>query len=135
MGTTGNEHGHLVLRGGAAGPNYSARDIETAADLLRKRELSPRLMVDCSHANSGKDPSRQLVVAAALAAQVAAGQGAIGGIMLESHLLGGTQTLDAVPLIYGRSITDACMSWEQTLPVLALLAEAVQSRRTASRSR
>lgn len=135
MGTTGNEHGHLVLRGGSRGTNYSADEIEAAAVLLRKHELSPQLMVDCSHANSGKDPSRQPVVAAALARQMAAGQQTIAGIMLESNLLGGTQTLDATPLVYGRSITDACLSWEQTLPALSLLAEAVKLRRQTCATR
>ena len=86
-------------------------------------------MVDCSHANSGKDASRQPAVAAELAGQIAGGERAISAVMIESHLLGGAQDFSAKPLIYGRSITDACLSWEQTLPVLANLAAAVRTRR------
>ena len=130
MGTSGNEFGHLVLRGGSRGPNYSAADVEAAMALLRKYQLSTRLMVDCSHANSGKDPSRQPKVASELSAQIASGQTGIAAAMVESHLIGGTQDQTAIPLVYGRSITDACLSWEQTLPVLAKLAAAVKARRT-----
>ena len=86
-------------------------------------------MVDCSHANSGKDPARQPAVAAELAAQISAGDRTIAGVMLESNLLGGAQDYQASPLIYGRSVTDACLAWEQTLPVLAALASAVRLRR------
>ena len=129
MGTSGNEHGHLVLRGGSRGPNFSAADIGAAVGLLQKHQLTTQLMVDCSHANSGKDPSRQPAVADELAVQIAAGQRAIAAVMLESNLLGGAQDQHASPLIYGRSITDACLSWEQTLPVLARLAAAVKARR------
>lgn len=131
MGTTGNEHTHLVLRGGTGGPNFSRGDIRAAAALLVKNGLSPHLMVDCSHANSGKDPSRQLAVAADLAAQIATGERAICAVMIESNLLGGAQDFATRPLVYGRSITDACLSWEQTLPVLANLAAAVRARRAA----
>lgn len=129
MGTTGNEHSHLVLRGGTRGPNFSAEHIRSATSLLRENQLAPHLMVDCSHANSGKDPSRQPAVAADLAAQIAAGEHALAAVMLESNLLGGAQDYQATPLIYGRSITDPCLSWEQTLPVLATLADAVLVRR------
>ncbi len=129
MGTAGNEHAHLVLRGGARGPNYTAEHIRASAALLAKNNLPPHLMVDCSHANSSKDPARQPLVAADLAAQIAAGERAIAAVMLESNLLAGTQPHDARPLVYGRSITDACISWEQTLPVLATLAAAVHRRR------
>jgi len=129
MGTSGNEHGHLVLRGGSHGPNYTAMDLEAAVSLLKKYGLPPQLMVDCSHANSGKDPARQPLVAGDLAAQISAGQRAIAAVMLESNLLAGTQEQTAAPLVYGKSITDACLSWEQTLPVLAQLAAAVHTRR------
>lgn len=130
LGTTGNEHAHLVLRGGTRGPNFSAEHIGRAAELLREYHLPPRLMVDCSHANSGKDPARQPHVAAELATQVGAGEPAIAAVMLESNLMGGTQDFRAQPLVYGRSVTDACLSWEQTLPVFSQLAEAVRNRRT-----
>ncbi|MCW5549538.1 MAG: 3-deoxy-7-phosphoheptulonate synthase [Opitutaceae bacterium] len=129
MGTAGNEHAHLVLRGGTHGPNYASADVAEAAALLRGNGLPPHLMVDCSHANSGKDPARQPMVAAELAAQIAAGERALGAVMIESNLLGGTQDYQARPLVYGRSITDGCLAWEQTLPVFAQLAAAVQKRR------
>ena len=129
MGTTGNEHAHLVLRGGSRGPNFFPADIAAAAALLTKNNLPPHLMVDCSHANSGKDASRQPAVAAEVAAQIAAGERAICAVMIESHLLGGAQDYQAQPLVHGRSITDACLSWEETRPVLATLAAAVGARR------
>ncbi len=129
MGTTGNEHTHLVLRGGSHGPNYSSADVRAAAELLAKNHLPPHLMVDCSHANSAKDSTRQPAVAADVAGQIAAGERAICAVMLESNLLGGAQDFAARPLVYGRSITDACLSWEDTLPVLANLAAAVRTRR------
>jgi 3-deoxy-7-phosphoheptulonate synthase len=131
MGTTGNEHAHLVLRGGTDGPNYSAAHVCTAANLLKKNSLPPHLMVDCSHANSGKDATRQPAVAADLAAQIAGGDRAIMAVMIESNLLGGAQDYQTRPLVHGRSITDACLAWEQTLPVLATLAQAVCARRQA----
>ena len=129
MGTVGNEHTHLVLRGGTRGPNFSAEHVRSAAELLRKNELPPHLMVDCSHANSGRDPARQLVVATDLCAQLTTDERAIAAVMIESNLLGGTQDYQARPLIHGRSITDACLAWEQTLPMLDQFAAAVRARR------
>jgi len=129
MGTAGNEHTHLVLRGGAGGPNFSAEHVAAATALLAKNGLPPHLMIDCSHANSGKDANRQPEVAAALAVRIAAGERAIAAVMLESNLLGGAQDYRARPLVPGRSITDACLAWEHTLPVLANLSEAVKARR------
>jgi 3-deoxy-7-phosphoheptulonate synthase len=98
--------------------------------LLRAANLPPILLVDCSHANSGKDAERQPAVAHEIATQVAAGERAIGGVMIESNLLGGAQDYRTRPLVYGRSITDPCLSFEKTGPVLAELAEAVRARRT-----
>jgi 3-deoxy-7-phosphoheptulonate synthase len=129
MGTSGNEHAHLVLRGGTSGANFSATQVRAAAQMLRGNNLPPHLMIDCSHANSGKDPARQPAVAADVAAQIAGGERAIAAVMLESNLLGGAQDYQAKPLVYGRSITDACLAWENTLPILATLAEAVRARR------
>ncbi|MEZ5413225.1 MAG: 3-deoxy-7-phosphoheptulonate synthase [Opitutaceae bacterium] len=129
MGTAGNPFGHLVLRGGTAGPNYASADVAEAAALLKQHKLPTGLMVDCSHANSGKDPERQPMVVAELAAQIAAGERALAAVMLESNLLGGTQDYQAKPLVYGRSITDGCLAWEKTLPLFAQLSEAVQKRR------
>jgi 3-deoxy-7-phosphoheptulonate synthase len=125
----GNNETHIVLRGGTSGPNFSSPDVRAAAAILRKHGLAPHLMVDCSHANSGKDPSRQPAVASALAAQIRAGERAIAGIMLESNLVGGAQSLAKRPLVYGQSITDGCLAWEDTVPVLEGLALAVRVRR------
>ncbi len=129
MGTAGNEHGHLVLRGGSQGANFSAPQVQAAKALLKKNQLPPYLMVDCSHANSAKDPEKQAEVVADLAAQMAAGETALAAVMIESNLLGGTQDYQAPPLVYGRSITDGCLAWEKTLPLFAQLAAAVQARR------
>jgi 3-deoxy-7-phosphoheptulonate synthase len=129
MGTTGNDHTHLVLRGGSRGPNCGAADIRAATALLAKNQLPPHVMVDCSHANSGKDPARQPAVAAELAAQIGAGDRAISSVMIESNLLGGAQDYQAAPLVYGRSVTDACLAWEDTLPIFEDLAAAVRQRR------
>jgi 3-deoxy-7-phosphoheptulonate synthase len=129
LGTSGNDRCQLVLRGGTHGPNYSSGSVQAAIELLQAAGLPPRLLVDCSHGNSGKDAERQSAVAADLAAQVAEGQRAISGVMLESNLLGGAQDYRSRPLAYGRSVTDSCLAWEKTLPVLAQLAAAVQKRR------
>ena len=129
LGTAGNDRCHLVLRGGTRGPNYTAEHVHAAGEMLRAAGLPPFLMVDCSHANSGKDAERQPAVAAELATQIAAGENAICGVMLESNLLGGTQDPHARPLIYGQSITDPCLSFEKTIPALAKLAGAVRARR------
>jgi 3-deoxy-7-phosphoheptulonate synthase len=129
LGTTGNEHTHLVLRGGTDGPNFSAAHVAAAVELLRKHQLPPHVMIDCSHANSGKDAARQPAVAAELAARISGGDRAIAAVMVESHLLAGTQDYRARPLVRGRSITDACLAWEDTVPVLEGLAAAVRKRR------
>jgi 3-deoxy-7-phosphoheptulonate synthase len=129
METTGNEDTHIVLRGGSGGPNLSAHDVRRAAGLLEAGGLPPFLMVDCSHANSGKDPERQAVAAAELAERISAGDRTIAAVMMESNLVGGAQDYRAAPLTYGQSVTDACLSWEKTLPVIAGLAAAVGARR------
>ena len=128
VGTTGNEAGHLVLRGGTGGPNYSAEHVRQTVQLLVQHSLPPHLMIDCSHANSGKDPRRQALVAGAIAEQIGAGDRAIVAVMLESHLVGGAQSPGAQPLQYGCSITDPCLSWDDTLPVLDQLAQAARAR-------
>jgi 3-deoxy-7-phosphoheptulonate synthase len=129
MQTTGNEDTHLVLRGGSRGPNYSADGVRSAVRLLSKSGLPPHVMVDCSHANSGKDAERQVAVASDLAARVANGDRGIAAVMIETNLLGGAQDYRTVPLIRGRSVTDDCLSWEQTAPVMETLAGAVAARR------
>ncbi len=132
LGTTGNDQCHLVLRGGTrSGPNHSYEHIQRATELLRHAHANPVVMVDCSHGNSDKRPERQAVVAADLAAQVASGSRAIIGFMIESHLVGGTQKPEpGRPLTYGQSITDACLGFDDTLPLLEQLAEAAATRRT-----
>jgi 3-deoxy-7-phosphoheptulonate synthase len=129
MQTTGNEDTHLVLRGGSRGPNFSAGDVAAAAGLLSKAGLPPFLMVDCSHANSGKHADLQPAVAGELASRIAAGERTVAAVMIESNLLGGAQDYRAVPLVPGRSVTDDCLSWERTLPLIGALAAAVASRR------
>ncbi len=127
--TRGNEHTHLILRGGNGKPNYDAASIGEAVAALREAGVSDGLMVDCSHANSNKDPKNQPLVAADLARQIEGGNRAIIGIMLESFLVGGNQSLrPPAPLTHGQSITDACLAWEDTLPVLETLARAAQRR-------
>ena len=130
--TRGNETAHLVLRGGnVSGPNYSADAVRGAAALLAARGLPEVVIVDASHGNSQKQHLRQRDVAHDVAAQLEAGSSAIRGMMLESHLVGGRQDQAAGrPLVYGQSITDACLAFDETLPILDRLAEAV-SRRTA----
>jgi 3-deoxy-7-phosphoheptulonate synthase len=129
--TEGNRECHIILRGGKGAPNYKAPDIAAALQLLDGAGLARRVMVDVSHDNSAKDPSRQPAVAAELAAQIAAGNEAIVGVMIESFLVAGRQDLpaDGGPLTYGQSITDGCLGWEQTVEVLEQLAEAVRARR------
>ncbi len=128
--TAGNVHCHLILRGGSRGPNYDAASVGAAADKLRAAELPHRIMVDCSHGNSDKDHKRQPAVARDVAQQVAAGARDIFGVMLESHLLEGNQKQQAgSELVYGQSITDACIGWEDTVAVLEELAAAVATRR------
>jgi len=130
VGTRGNLDCHVILRGGQAGPNYDAMCVQKTLSALRDAKLAPRLMIDTSHGNSEKDHRRQPLVAREIAAQVAQGESGIFGVMMESFLVDGRQDLrDRASLVYGRSITDACMSWEMTAPVLEELAQAVRSRR------
>ena len=127
--TRGNADGHIILRGGKQ-PNYSAADVQAACEVLRASGLNEKVMIDVSHANSSKQHLKQIEVALDVAAQVAAGDSRIMGVMIESHLREGRQDLKpGVPLQEGVSITDACISWEQTQPVLQALAEAVRQRR------
>jgi 3-deoxy-7-phosphoheptulonate synthase len=128
--TSGNDACHLILRGSLVGPNHDAQSVADVCARLRKDGLPERVMIDCSHGNSQKDYLRQPEVARSVAEQVAAGSHALCGIMLESHLVEGRQDLvPGKPLVYGQSITDACISWETTVPVLDELADAVRARR------
>ena len=122
--TAGNPDCHAILRGGKE-PNYSAEHVRDAVAQLTKAGVSPRLMVDCSHANSRKDYTRQMEVARDVAAQIRNGEQNIMGVMVESHLVEGRQDK---PETYGQSITDACIGWDTTEEMLALLADAVRNR-------
>jgi len=145
VATAGNPDTHVILRGGRKGPNYSAADVEAASAKLAAKQLNPRLIVDASHANSGKNHHRQAEVALEIGAQLesaGAAAGAIAGVMLESFLVGGAQTFEvnaavnAVTgtgrdeLVYGQSVTDACMDWDVTASVLGQLAASARTRRT-----
>jgi 3-deoxy-7-phosphoheptulonate synthase len=131
VASTGNPHGHLILRGSEDAPNYDADSVRRAAAALTKAGLPPRMIVDCSHGNSGKDYRKQPEVAACLAEQIAGGSLAICGVMLESHLVEGKQAIadNGKTLRYGQSVTDACIGWDATMAVLDRLAAAVRLRR------
>jgi 3-deoxy-7-phosphoheptulonate synthase len=131
VATTGNPDGHAVLRGGKHGPNYGAAAVAAAATELAARGISPRVMIDCSHDNAQKDPARQPLVLEDIARQVAGGSANILGVMIESHLLGGRQDVpaDLTRLVYGRSITDACVDFATTETMLRGLSEAVAESR------
>jgi 3-deoxy-7-phosphoheptulonate synthase len=132
VSTTGNPDCHVILRGGESGPNYDAASVRQAADALRNAGLTPCLMIDASHGNSGKDYRRQPAVVRDVAAQIASGERSIVGMMMESFLVEGRQDLSAEQnLRYGQSVTDACMGWEMTLAAIAELAAAVRTRRPA----
>ncbi|MBL8301258.1 MAG: 3-deoxy-7-phosphoheptulonate synthase [Ideonella sp.] len=127
--TRGNQDCHVILRGGKQ-PNFSADHVEAACTVLRGAGLREQVMIDVSHANSEKQHRRQVEVAADLAARIAAGERRITGVMIESHLEEGRQDLvPGTPLRRGVSITDACIGWDQTVPVLDALARAVRARR------
>ena len=130
VSTTGNEHCHLILRGASHGPNFSETAIKAATKKLRAADVCARVMVDFSHGNSNKDHTRQAIVAEDVCRQLAGGSKRICGVMVESNLKAGKQALkDAASLEYGMSVTDACMSWEMTEPLLESLAKAVRQRR------
>jgi 3-deoxy-7-phosphoheptulonate synthase len=129
VSTTGNEDCHIILRGGK-NPNYDAENVSAAAKNLAEAGIPARIMIDCSHGNSAKDPQKQVMVGQEVAAQIAAGDERIFGIMVESHLKAGRQDLLAgKELVYGLSITDACVGWEDSLGLLETLADAVRERR------
>jgi len=133
VATRGNPQSHVILRGGRSGPNFSPEAVAEAAQALGKAGLRPSVMVDCSHANSQKDHKNQVKVAENLAAQIRGGSLAVFGVMIESNLVEGRQDVVAgKPLTHGQSITDACLGFEETRPVLELLAAAVRDRRKHS---
>jgi len=131
VATKGNPLGHIILRGAASEPNYSSPYVTKTAQALVEAGLPARIMVDCSHGNSKKDHRLQPVAAADVAAQLSAGDSSIFGVMIESHLVAGSQKEGPLDkLTYGQSITDACLGWDETLPVLEILAQAVRARRS-----
>jgi len=130
--TAGNTDCHIILRGGHKHTNYDPENVRDVSEKLEKAGLPANIVIDCSHANSGKDPARQVIVCKDVAYQIAAGEKNIKGIMLESHLVAGNQkVVPGQDLVYGQSITDACMAWEDTDALLAELADSVKSRRKA----
>ncbi len=133
VATRGNPHCHVILRGGANGPNYGEEAVASALALLKKANLPERLMIDTSHANSGKDPRKQPEVAEAIARQIAAGSRGIFGVMVESFLVEGRQEITELSkMTFGQSVTDGCLSWDGTLPLLETLAQGVRARRAKS---
>jgi 3-deoxy-7-phosphoheptulonate synthase len=132
--TNGNRDCHVILRGGKA-PNFDAASVAAAAADLEAAKLPPRLMVDCSHANSSKQHERQLLVARDIAGQIAGGSRTVFGVMIESHLQPGAQKFtpgreNVSALEYGKSITDACLGWPESLEALDVLSRAVHKRRS-----
>ena len=132
--TNGNDSCHAILRGGTrTGPNYDQTSVSNISSALQAAGLPHRVVVDCSHGNSKKIPTKQIAVAQDICKQVTNGSQAIFGVMLESHLAEGHQSLnDDQDLVYGKSITDPCISWKQTLPILEQLALAVMKRRLSA---
>ena len=130
LGTAGNDACHIILRGSDKAPNYDAETIRTTTKLLHEANLATSIMVDCSHGNSMKDHTKQSLVVESVCDQISAGNKNIHGVMLESNLIAGKQALQqGKQLIYGQSVTDACIAWEDTKPLLQTLANAVKQRR------
>jgi len=130
VATKGNSECHVILRGGSDGPNYGARRVKEISGQLKTAGLNHRMVIDCSHGNSGGDYRRQSAVAADIAEQYRNHSDAIFGVMLESNLIEGSQNREAgEPLTYGQSITDPCIGWNETLNILETLAQAVRNRR------
>jgi 3-deoxy-7-phosphoheptulonate synthase len=128
--TRGNPDCHIILRGGREKVNYTAESVAQTAARMEKAGIPPRIMIDFSHANSGKDYRRQAIVCRDVSRQIAQGDANIIGVMMESNLVAGAQKLvPGQPLVYGQSITDACMDWAETHSLLTELAAAVRTRR------
>jgi len=129
VSTNGNEDCHVILRGGKA-PNYDAASVDQACREAASAALACRLMIDASHGNSQKKPENQIPVLRNITGQIAQGEARIIGVMIESHLLAGRQDLvPGKPLVYGQSITDGCIGWDDSATMLAELSEAVKARR------
>ncbi|BAE74168.1 3-deoxy-D-arabino-heptulosonate-7-phosphate synthase [Sodalis glossinidius str. 'morsitans'] len=128
VNTSGNADCHIILRGGRE-PNYSAHHVQAVKEGLTKAGLPAQVMIDCSHANSSKQFKKQMTVADDVCQQLAAGESGIIGVMVESHLVEGNQSAESGTLVYGQSVTDACIGWEDTERLLTQLAQAVSARR------
>ena len=129
--TVGNPDSHIILRGGSAGPNYDAASVEAASVAMIKAGLRPLVMIDFSHANSSKKHRLQIEVGQNVGAQLAAGDDRIIGVMIESHLVEGRQDIGpAETMVYGQSVTDACLAWDDSAALLRQLAASVSARRT-----
>ena len=129
--TAGNPDCHVILRGGKASTNYDAASVDDVCAMLSKANLPERVMIDCSHANSRKLHHRQKYVCRDICAQISDGDKRIMGVMIESNLVEGAQSPSAKPLVRGQSVTDACLAWDDTVPLLENLAQAVKARRAA----
>jgi len=130
VASTGNEFTHIILRGGSQEPNYSATHVEQSAQMLMAANLRPNIMIDFSHANSYKTPSRQKEVCDDVCMQIEGGESRVFGVMIESHLVEGNQkVVSGQELVYGQSITDGCIGWGETEELCRNLANAVRSRR------
>ena len=127
--TTGNEDCHIILRGGSAGTNYDAKSVDAACAALTKAGLNPQVMIDFSHANSSKQHKRQVVVGQDVGHQISGGDERIMGVMVESHLKEGRQDIKPEGMVYGQSVTDACIHWDDTTELLRHLAQCVEARR------
>jgi len=133
--TAGNADCHIILRGGRQTVNYDAASVEETSRLLQTAGLPQRVMIDCSHANSRKDYTKQGSVCRDVAGQIASGDRRIVGLMLESNLVAGAQKLTSgEALVYGQSITDGCIGWDETRELLGELAQAARARRLAQAS-
>jgi 3-deoxy-7-phosphoheptulonate synthase len=132
VSTTGNEDCHLILRGGRQ-PNYDAQSVDDVSAALEKARLPARLMIDASHANSRKEPENQVAVCDDIAARIGHGERRIAGVMVESNLVAGRQDrVPGKPLVYGQSVTDACLGWDASVTILERLAAGVAKRRAGA---
>ncbi|MED7787777.1 3-deoxy-7-phosphoheptulonate synthase [Francisella sp. 19X1-34] len=128
--TNGNKNGHIILRGGASGPNFKKEDVDSCVEKLKKADLDTKIMIDCSHGNSQKDHTKQISVLADICEQIKTSND-VFGIMIESNLVAGNQDINKKPLTYGQSVTDKCVDFDDTIKMLEMLSQAVQQRRNA----
>ncbi|MEY8703112.1 3-deoxy-7-phosphoheptulonate synthase [Francisella philomiragia] len=128
--TKGNQNGHIILRGGASGPNFSKEHVDDCIEKLKKSEIDTKVMIDCSHGNSKKDHTKQISVLEDICEQIKTSNN-VFGIMIESNLVAGNQDINNKPLTYGQSVTDKCVDFDETIKMLEMLADAVKARRNS----